>query len=79
MSNDNRQLFVDKDKQSRPLMVIVPSPDRLDAALKIFKRMVKESRIMVEYQNHEAFKKPSAKRREKFLRARARRRYGQEY
>lgn len=67
-----RQRFSDREKQLQPLMVEVHDQGRLDAALKKLKRMVKESRIMVDLQEHEAFKKPSAKRREKLLRARAR-------
>ena len=71
--NDTKQQgFIEREKQLRPLMVDVHDPDRLDAALKKLKRMIKDSRIMVELQDHEAFKKPSAKRREKFLRARSR-------
>jgi len=70
--NDKNQEFIEREKQLRPLMVDVHDQDRLDAALKKLKRMIKDSRIMVELQEHEAFKKPSAKRREKWLRARSR-------
>lgn len=70
--NKSGQRFIEREKQLRPLMVEVRDPDRLDAALKKLKRMVKDSRIMVELQEHESFKKPSAKKREKWLRARSR-------
>lgn len=66
---DKKSHFSDKDKQLRPLMVEIHDQDRLDAALKKLKRMVKDSRIMVEFQEHMEFKKPSAKRREKRIRA----------
>jgi len=70
--NKSKQGFIEREKQLRPLMVDVNDPDRLEAALKKLKRMIKDSRIMVDLQEHEAFKKPSAKRREKVLRARSR-------
>jgi ribosomal protein S21 len=69
---DKKVRFSDKEKQLQPLMVEVHDQDRLDAALKKLKRMIKDSRIMVEYQEHLEFKKPSAKRREKLIRARGR-------
>ena len=64
--------YGDKEHRLRPLQVEVHDQDRLEAALKKLKRMVKDSRIMVEYQEHLEYKKPSAKRREKLLRARSR-------
>jgi len=69
--------FSEKDKVLRPLMVEVRDQDRLDAAMKKLKRMIKDSRIMVEFQEHLEFKKPSAKRREKYLRACSRSRRAQ--
>ena len=57
--SDTKRSFFEREKQLRPLMVEVNDPDRLEAALKKLKRMIKDSRIMVELQNHEAFKKPS--------------------
>ncbi len=71
-SNKGKQGFIEREKVLRPLMVEVKDQDRLDAAMKKLKRMIKDSRIMVEYQEHLEFKKPSAKRREKTLRARSR-------
>lgn len=72
MKGNKNDAFVEKDKILRPLMVDVRDPDRLDAALKKLKRMIKDSRILVELRDHEAFVKPSAKRRAKRMRARAR-------
>ena len=61
----------------RPLMVEVTHPDRLDAALKKLKRMIKDSRIMVEFQDHLEFVRPSQKRRLKRLRSIARAKHEQ--
>ena len=70
--NKDKQGFIAREKVLRPLMVDIPDPDRLESAIKKLKKMIKDSRIMVDLQEHEAFKKPSAKRREKLLRARSR-------
>jgi len=74
----NKERFSEKEKVMRPLMVEIHDQDRLEAQLKKLKRMIKDSRIMVELQEHEAFKKPSAQRREKLLRARSRQRHAVE-
>lgn len=70
--HNNRQRFVERESTIKPLMVTVNSPDRLESALKKLKRMVKDARILVYIKEKEYFRKPSAIRREKKLRAIAR-------
>jgi ribosomal protein S21 len=67
--NKEHRFTEERESQLRPLMVEVSHPDRLEAAIKKFKRKVKESRIMVDYQAHLEFVRPAQKRRLKRLRA----------
>lgn len=66
--------FVEREKVLKPFMVDVYNQDRLDSALKKLKRMVKDGKVMVEYQKHQEFKKKSQSRREKRLKAKIRNR-----
>lgn len=66
--------FVEREKVLKPFMVDVYNQDRLDSALKKLKRMVKDGKVMVEYQRHQEFKKKSQSRREKRLKAKIRNR-----
>ena len=49
--------------------------NNVDTALKIFKRKVKDSNLMVELRDKQYYKKPSAERREKKMKAISRERY----
>jgi len=49
--------------------------NNIDKALKKFKRKIKNSNLMLEIFENEAYKKPSAKKREKRLKALSRNRY----
>jgi ribosomal protein S21 len=73
--------FVEKDKQLRPIMVKVhdpKDPEKLGLALKKLKRIIKDSKMMVEYQEHLEFKRPGQAKREKRLRAKIRARRAQQ-
>lgn len=61
--------FSEHDRQLKPMMVEVVDQDRLDAALKKLKRMMKDGKTMIDLQKHEFFRKPSDKKREKRMRA----------
>lgn len=67
MSNVEKSRF-------RPLQVDMNKGDDIEFALKKLKRMVKDSKLMVEYQKHTEFKRPGQEKREKRLRARGRQR-----
>jgi len=67
MSNTEKPRF-------RPLQVDLNKGDDLEFALKRLKRMVKDSKLMVEFQDHLEFKRPGQVKREKRLRARSRQR-----
>ena len=60
-----------KKKEMQGLCVEVWN-NNIEAALKIFKKKVKESKLMLDLKEKAFFKKPSAKRREKRAIARAR-------
>lgn len=64
---------MEKENKLTGLRVNVINGD-VETALKILKRKMKDSGIMLEYQESLAFKKPSIKKREKRIRARLRER-----
>lgn len=51
------------------MMVEVLDQDRLDAALKKLKRMMKDGKTLIDLQRHEFFRKPSDVKREVRMRA----------
>ena len=66
-----------KQKPQRGLRVDVKN-NNVDFALKKFKRMVKDSELMVELRNRAYYEKPSKKRREKKNLQKLRYKYKQE-
>ena len=66
-----------KQKPQRGLRVDVKN-NNVDFALKKFKRMVKDSELMIELRNRTYYEKPSKKRREKKNLQKLRYKYKQE-
>ena len=68
----NQRRFYNKGKQKgnqlRGLSVDVYN-NNVDGALRIFKKMVKESKLMLELKNREYYTKPSEKKRRKSKKA----------
>ena len=63
-----------KEKKSKGLHVEVRN-NNIEGALKKFKRMVKDSGMMVELRDRQYYEKPSEKRRKKQNLAKSRQRY----
>jgi small subunit ribosomal protein S21 len=55
--------------QAEPLQVIVQG-DNFDKALKIFRSIVQKERVLSDYKEHQAYEKPSVKKRRKRAEAR---------
>ena len=63
-----------REKKSRGLYVEVRN-NNIEGALKKFKRMVKDSGMMVELRDRQYYEKPSEKKRKKLNLAKSRQRY----
>ena len=68
-SYNKKKRYKKKEKQMRGLSVDVYN-NNVDGALRIFKKMIKESKLMLELKNREYYTKPSEKKRRKSKKAR---------
>jgi small subunit ribosomal protein S21 len=73
-----RKGFKKKLKEKSNGLQVKVYNNNVDGALKIFKRMVKDSGLMLELKNKEYYEKPSKKRREKKNLQRLRYKYKQQ-
>ena len=70
-----REQFKKRPKDDSVGLSVKVYNNNIEAALKVFKRKVKDDNIMVDLQERQYYKKPSAKRREKKMKTISREKY----